>query len=268
MTGAMVRLTAGDAAVEVDPTAGGRLTSWRVGDLELLGARGALPEEYGCYPMAPWPGRLRGNRVSFDGRVRALRVNYQGWAMHGTVLSRRLQVVESTADRLLLQGDLGPEWPWAGEIRLVWHLRPDSFHSQLTVSADSDSFPAELGWHPWFRRRLSRGEDLRWHLNARAVLENDAEGLPTGRRLDPTSLEGPFDHAFDVPDGRTEIIWPGALHLSAECDAQWVVVFDELEDVVCLEPQTAPPDGLGPGAPIVRPGHPREANVTWTWAAT
>jgi len=265
VSAATLELAAGGASVRVDPSAGGRLVSWRVGDLELLGTRGPLPEEHGCYPMVPWPGRLRGNAVRFAGAEHPMPVTYLGYAMHGTLLGRALRVAERTPHRVELRGELGPAWPWPGRATVTWELGEGRLRSRLEVATDGDPFPAELGWHPWFRRRLDRGEPLRWRMDASAVLERDAAGLPTGRRLDPADVRGPFDDAFEVPDGRARIDWPGALSLEIAGDAGWMVVFDELEDVVCLEPQTAPPGGPDDAAEPVRPGAPRAAQVTWSW---
>lgn len=265
MSGDGFDLVTDGASVRVDPSAGGRLVSWRVDGLELLGGRGPLPEEHGCYPMAPWPGRLRGNAVRVAGAEHRLPVTYLGYAMHGTVLGRAMSVITRDDRRVELRGELGPAWPWPGWVGLTWELAPGRLRSRLCVGTDAEPFPAEVGWHPWFRRTLARGEGLRWRLDARAVLERDEAGLPTGRRLDPASVTGPVDDAFDVPDGRAALEWPGALRVTVQGDTPWFVVFDEVEDVVCVEPQTAPPDGMGDGAALARPGAPRTAEVTWTW---
>ncbi len=264
MTTSLLTLTAGEAIVQVDPDVGGRLVSWCVGDLELLGGRSGIPEEYGCYPMAPWPGRLRERRVEVDGTRRKLPPTYAGWAMHGTVLGRQWRVIEATSEHVGLAIDLGADWPWPGEATLSWRLGPDSLRSDLAVTSEGTPFPAEVGWHPWFRRRLARGGDLTWKADAVSLLERGADHLPTGRRLDPTLVSGPYDDAFEVPDGRVELRWPGALRMECQSDVRWFVVFDELSDLVCIEPETAPP-GLSRNAPLVRPGSPRSASVTWSW---
>ncbi len=69
MTDGPVRLTAGDAALEVDPSAGGRWTSLRIGDLELLTTveepTAYTPVLSGCFPMAPYAGRVRRGELAF-----------------------------------------------------------------------------------------------------------------------------------------------------------------------------------------------------------
>jgi galactose mutarotase-like enzyme len=258
-------LQTGDASICVDPEVGGRLVSWRVGDLELLGGRSRIPEEHGCYPMAPWAGRLRDNMVEFQGVRHDLPVTYSGWAMHGTVLGRPWRVIDATPQRLLLDTDLGGTWPWPGSATLSWELGQRWLRSEICVECAEQPFPAEVGWHPWFRRRLALGGDLAWTVEAVALMERGPDHLPTGRRLDPSTVAGPYDDAFEVPDGRVELQWPGAMRLTCHSDTRWVTVFDELPDLVCIEPQTGPPGRLDPAAALVRPGSPKRASVTWTW---
>lgn len=256
---------AGDAVIEVDPDVGGRLVSWRIGALELLGGRSDNPVEYGCYPMAPWPGRLRENEVVVAGAHSPLPPTYDGWALHGTVLDRVWRVVDVGASHVMVATELGASWPWPGRAVLSWHLAADALHSELAITTDGAPFPAEIGWHPWFRRRLNVGQPLTWDLDAQFIQERGPDMLPTGRLLDPGTLAGPFDHAFAVPDGRATILWPGALELVVESDCGWFVVFDELDDLVCVEPQTAAPGSLRTDRGMVSAGAPRTATVDWRW---
>ena len=260
-----VLLRSPDASIRIDPALGGRLVSWVVGDLELLGGRSDVPEEYGCYPMAPWAGRVRDNHLRWAGAEHDLPATYCGWAMHGTVLAKCWDVVEVSDAHVALVTELGPTWPWRGRAHLTWQLDAASLRSTLAVSSDGPSFPAEVGWHPWFRRRLERGAELSWSMRATAMLERGPDHLPTGRTVSPPPAQGPFDDAFAVADGRVEIRWPGVLTVTCQSDVAWVVIYDELDDLVCIEPQSGPPDGLGRSTPVT-PGSPRSASVSWTWA--
>ncbi len=252
----------------VVPEVGGRLTSWSVGGTELLSGRSDHPAEHGCYPMAPWPGRVRGNVVPTDHGTRELPPSYDGWAMHGTVWSAAFEVVTRSEAACSLRAALGPAWPWPGSVLLTWRLDGPRLTSRLQVVADEaagpDGFPAEVGWHPWYRKRLATGGAAQVSFDAVAMLERGPDHLPTGRHLPPTAV-GPFDDAFAVPDGRARVRWPGAGRLDVESSATWIVLFDELDDFVCLEPQTGPPDGLGPSAARARPGAPRTASASWTF---
>jgi aldose 1-epimerase len=262
---APLTLTAGDALVVVDPGLGARVSRWSVDGLDLLGARGTAPQEHGCYPMAPWVGRVRDNLVTVAGVSHPLPPTYAGWAIHGTVLARPWTVERSTTSEVELWAPLGIDWPWPGRARLSWAISEQALTSTLSVESDDDAFPADVGWHPWFRRHLDRGGPLTYDLQATGLLERGPDHLPTGRLLDPSQVPGPYDDAFAVPDGRLTLRWPGALTMSVDSDARWYVVFDELADFVCLEPQTGPPDGLSAAATLVRPGRPRIATTTWSW---
>jgi aldose 1-epimerase len=61
------------------------------------------------------------------------------------------------------------------------------------------------------------------------------------------------------------LTWPGQLELTVSSPEQWVVVYDEQEAAVCVEPQTGPPDGLNTRPRLVTPLEPLEATTTWTW---
>jgi galactose mutarotase-like enzyme len=257
-------LQAGDAHVVVDPADGGRVRSWVVRGQELLGARGRAPEEHGLYPMAPWPGRLRGNEVRHGGRHQLLPVTYQGWAMHGVVHRRRWEVIAASDGAVALRTSLGPDWPWSGQVTLHWALESKSLRSELIVSSDGEEFPAEAGWHPWFRRKLDHGGALVWRMAATALLERGPDGLPTGARRDPGEVPGPYDDVFAVPDGTVTLSWPGALTLRATAGVGWIVIYDERADLMCVEPQTAPPNGLGTSPPV-RPDRPLRVRAAWSW---
>lgn len=260
----LITLSAGQAGVVVDPALGGRLVSWRVGDLELLGGHGRQPEESGCYPMAPWAGRLRGNAVRVNGAVRELPATYLGWAMHGLVLGSVWDVVHVEPTSTCLSVALDDPWPWPAVVTLDWRLTATELSSRLTVHTEAEPFAAGVGWHPWFRRRLARGEELRWDMAATAMRERGDDHLPTGRDVEPRR-DIPLDDAFAVPDGRIEIVWPGALAMTCQSDVGWITVYDERPDLVCLEPQSLPPDGLSSTEVRARPGAPVSGSVTWSW---
>ena len=260
---APVVLAAGDSRVEVDLTAGARVVSWRVGGLELVGANDPGPVGHGMFPMAPWPGRLRGNAVRHDGIRHALPPNFEGWAIHGTVLDRPAEVAADSPTHVETVASLGPAWPWSGQVRHSWRLAPTGLRAEIAVESTRDVFPAEVGWHPWFRRRLARGGDVVVDLPADAVLARGVDHLPSGESVAP-GRPGPFDDAFHVPSGHASLTWPGALSLAVDSDCDWFVLFDELAGWVCLEPQSAPPDALSGGF-LVGPGRPRTRSVTWRW---
>ena len=182
----MLTLARGDATLVIDPGLGARAASLVVDGLELLGRGGDDPVQWGWYPMAPWPGRIRGNIVrGWDGAEHALRPSYQGWAMHGTVLARAWAVETADASSATLVCALGPDWPWPGEVRQTWALGDQWVDCALeVVAAGEHPYPVELGWHPWFRRDLGRGGRAQILLDAVGQVERGARP-PADRAAGP-----------------------------------------------------------------------------------
>lgn len=263
----MVELRAGRAVVEIAPDAGGRLSSLEVDGLELLVTREGQADElrWGCYPMAPWAGRVRRGRFRFAGTTYDLPVNLPPHAIHGTTFDRPWTVERATATSAELTVDLGPAWPFAGSARHAVTVRDTGLDLRLEVHAADSPMPACAGWHPWWRRRLARGDDVQVELAARWMYVRDGDGIPTGELVSPPSP--PWDDCFTGLATLPRLRWPGALSLSIASSCDHVVVFDEPANAVCVEPQTGPPDALNLGPTIVEPGRPLVATTTLTWAA-
>jgi aldose 1-epimerase len=247
-------LRAGKAIAAVDPDRGGRLASVVVGGRELLIGPpdpGDRSIDWGCYLMAPWPGRLAGGRFVFQGKAHQLRRNHGQNAIHGLVFNRPWTVLTRSAATAELETRLGPpSWPFRGLVRQETRLDPTG----VTLSAEivaKESMPAALGWHPWFRR-TSANPTLR--VQADRFLETRAL-IPTGNLLaieGRTDLRrGPrlgsrrLDHAFiGVPSPAT-IEWPDfSLTIAFEPSLSVIMVFTP-SHAICVEPQTAWPNALG-----------------------
>jgi aldose 1-epimerase len=268
----VVHLAAGDIEVDVDLAEGARAIRWSVAGIDLLAAHGSDPVEHGMYPMAPWAGRLRGNHVQWLGAQHDLPLSYDVWAIHGTVLRQPAVELDFTQDddraTLVARVTDHPGWPWATAVDIHWEVAPASVTTTVTVRALAESFPVVVGWHPWFRRSLGLGDPLEWTLEATGQLEKGSDQLPTGRVLPFDPAAGPFDDAFIVPSGRATVCWPGALAIDIASDSGWYVVFDELPECVCIEPQSGPPDGLhaayGSPVAIAAPDAPVTMVTTWS----
>ena len=265
----LLHLVAGTHAVVIDLAHGARAVSWVHEGHELLNRHGDNPVEHGMYPMAPWAGRVRGNVVEGpDGPV-ALPVSYAEWALHGTALAAAMTVDELDQDAARLRASVPtPDWwPWPATVDVAWHVAEHEVTTEIAVRSTVPGCPVVVGWHPWLRRRLDAGGPLAWTLDARQQAERGADHLPTGARLDYDPTAGPFDDAFVVPDGRAVLEWPGALRIDVESTADWYVVYDELPDAVCFEPQSGPPDGLRPDsvrpAELAGPGEPVRLVNRW-----
>lgn len=259
-------LEAADTRLEVSPDDGGRMTSLAVRGSELLVTEGFGPIMWGCYPMAPFAGRIGQGRFRFDRRDVQLALNDPPHALHGTVFERPWQVDDSST----LSIDLGSGWPFAGRVIQRFTLDGDGLDVELRLHAD-EPMPAALGWHPWFRRRLAGTVEAptepsapaELHLDAEWMFERGADGLPTGKLVAPTA--GPWDDCFTGLRAPPRLTWPGLLELEMTSSAQNWVVYNEPRDAMCIEPQTAPPDFVRIAPSHTVPGEPLVATMRWRW---
>ncbi|MFE5330633.1 aldose 1-epimerase [Embleya sp. NPDC056575] len=248
------------------PDAGCRLGSLRAHGLELLRTRGERPEEWGSYPMVPWVGRMGGARFEFAGAVHAFPADAPPHALHGLGYRAVWKQIAGDAGSATFELALTDPWPFAGRVEQTFTIRPDGLTTALRIESAGEAFPAQAGWHPWFRRRLAVGEPLELSFEPAWQEERGPDYLPTGRRI-PVA-PGPRDDCYGTPGGLdATLLWPGALRLRMTSDCDYTVVYDMPVDHVCVEPETGPPNGLTlPTTHLVRPGEPLIATTTWTWA--
>ncbi|MGW4300527.1 aldose epimerase family protein [Streptomyces sp. NPDC004376] len=252
-------LTAGDAEVVVRPGKGGRVAGLKVGGTELL----RQGERFGCFPMVPWCGRIRDGRFLDGGVVRQMPLNSPPHAIHGTTRDGAWRTARVSADEAVLTFELTDPWPHPGKVTQIVSVGEDSLTLTMSVETYEDSFPAQIGWHPWFNRTLG-GEGVRIDFTPAWQEERGADHLPTGNRIDPRP--GPWDDCFGMPDGvDVTLTWPEQLELKLTSREQWAVVYDEQDAAVCVEPQTGPPNGLNTMPRLVTPLEPLEASTTWRW---
>ncbi|MFD9427406.1 MULTISPECIES: aldose epimerase [unclassified Streptomyces] len=254
-----VRLTVGDAELTVDPAHGCRISSLRIGGTELL----RQGERYGCFPMVPWCGRTENGVFRNGDAVHRLPLNSPPHAIHGTGRDTAWRTAREDATEAAFYYDLAEPWPYEGRVTQTFELAEDSLTLRLSVETYGNSFPAQAGWHPWFRRNTG-GRDAQLTFDAAWQEERGADHLPTGRRIDP--LPGPWDDCFGMPDGvDVKLTWPEQLELTVKSRDEWVVIYDEQEEAVCVEPQSGPPNGLNTTPRLVTPIDPLEIATTWSW---
>jgi aldose 1-epimerase len=249
-----ILLHAGSAIASVDAGRGGRLASLVVRGHELL-IGPPDPDDrsigWGCYLMAPWPGRLSHGRLVFRGKAHQLRRNYGRNAIHGLVFDRPWAVLSRSATEIALETPLGPpSWPAFGRVRQWTRLDPAGVTLTAEIVAEQ-SMPAAFGWHPWFRRT---GADPRLWVQADRFLATKAM-MPTGElvavsgrtdpRLGPRLGSRRLDHAFVGARSPTTIEWPDfTLTVEHEPILSVITVFTP-PHAICLEPQTAWANALG-----------------------
>ncbi|MCC2275135.1 MULTISPECIES: aldose 1-epimerase [Streptomyces] len=255
-----VRLAHGNAEVAVDPGNGCRISSITVNGIELL-RQGA---KYGAFPMVPWCGRIAEGRFRNGGDLHQMPVNSPPHAIHGTGRDTAWTTARADDTSAAFTYELTDPWPYPGRVTQLVELGEDSLTLTMGVEAAADSFPAQAGWHPWFLRNLGAGKDVEIGFRPSWQERRGADHLPTGERIDP--LPGPWDDCFGMPDGvDVTLTWPGALELKVTSRAEWVVVYDEQPEAVCVEPQSGPPNGLNTLPRLVTPIDPLEVSTTWTW---
>ncbi|GAA3373591.1 aldose 1-epimerase [Streptomyces sannanensis] len=295
-SGTGVRLVAGDAELTVHPENGCRIGSLRIGGTEVL----RQGEHYGSFPMVPWCGRMENGQFRTGGVCHQLPLNAAPHAIHGTArdaawrtaLPRALgsspklsapppsSRLRSSGGHTHEQGgpacaggeteavfthDLADPWPYTGRVTQIFELEPDRLTIRLGIETYDDSFPAQAGWHPWFLRNLGAGgEDVRLDFAPTWQEERGADHLPTGRRIQPGP--GPWDDCFGMEDGvDVTLTWPGQLELKVTAGTEWVVIYDEQPEAVCVEPQSGPPNGINTLPRLVTPIDPLELATTWSW---
>ncbi|MGK5630938.1 aldose 1-epimerase [Streptomyces sp. URMC 123] len=265
-----IRLAAGDTELTVLPERGCRIGSLRVGGTELL----RQGPRYGSFPMVPWCGRMAYGEFRNGGELHRMPVNSPPHAIHGTGRDTAWRTARADKSSAVFTYELAEPWPHPGRVTQVVELTEDSLTLTMGVEALVDSFPAQAGWHPWFLRHLDNGDGdggrpgdgpgVEIDFTAAWQEERGEDHLPTGRRIAPRP--GPWDDCFGMPEGvNVTLTWPGRLELTVASRAEWVVIYDEQEEAVCVEPQSGPPNGLNTLPRLVTPIDPLEISTTWSW---
>lgn len=255
-------LDSGVVSVTVAPDRGGSLLGLRLrrgnDSIDLLpdaSAPGARPSSW---LMLPYSNRIRDGRFSFQGVEHRLR-SVKNHAIHGDVRNRAWQVVERTPTRVVLSFDsletADFDWPWPIRARARIEVDGSTLVQALTLeNQGATTMPAGFGWHPYFRRFLTReGEPVELAFRAAGVHpDTNADGLPDGPteplsdRLDfstrkPVAADG-LDACFAGFDGRAELAWPESrVRLLFECTPN-------VTHLVCFAPADRPVIAVEPAA--------------------
>jgi aldose 1-epimerase len=289
-----VRLEATGTRVTIAPELGGRLAQ-----IEAM-HRGAWtpllhepadirPEErdptsWGSFPMAPWPNRIALGTFEWRGETVRIPPNLEGHAAHGVCFDRPWRV-DATSDTSCEESiEFDERWPFGGRAVQRFEVLDDGVVLTLEVHAGATEFPAGVGWHPWFRRDVSRGSHVHAHVDAGRYYELEAH-IPTGRVLPsrgdrdlrnyPLVGDRRLDDCYQRPSGPMRLRWGDDLELWMESstNATHAVVYTP-ENAICLEPQTCAIDAFnldarganGTGVAIVTPAQPLIASTAWRWS--
>ena len=246
------------------------------------------PFKFGSYMMAPWSNRIVQGVFKFQGKRYQLRRNFpDDTAIHGDVRSRPWTVQVATQEKFgaTLDSRQFPDfnYPFALKFKHTLELSGGRLRMALFIeNTDRTSAPVGLGFHPFFKRRLSsKDKDVMVLLPAGQVYP-DEKCIPTGpaapvfgemdlryRRF----LGNPnLDHCFTALNGRLiRLIYPGSqmeVHYQIDSIFSHVVIYapnessGKAKDFVAVEPVTHVNNGFnfytqgwkGTGIKILEPG--------------
>jgi aldose 1-epimerase len=267
---------AGELEAHVLPDVGMLISSLRHRSDELLAQRAGVDDyrrsgrSFGIPLLHPWANRLgafaykaAGRRVSFSSTTPRVRVDAHGLPLHGVLAaSPYWSVRERTRDRHVAELDYGAHrdllaaFPFPQRLRLGLRLDAGGLDVTLTLSPAGDRVPIAFGLHPWFALAGARREDWLVALPERERLVLDPRGLPTGERRHERAESAPL--GMRVFDDAYAGLAPGAAFAATGGGRRVIVTLVEgypcaqvfapaAEDVVCLEPMTAPPNALVTG---------------------
>jgi aldose 1-epimerase len=268
----------------VDTSAGGRFGSLVLeGRERILGEPAAGIERsiaWGCYLMAPFVGRVKEGRLTWNGRTFQLPLNHGRHAIHGAVYDAEWQVASQTADSITMTCRFDPaRWPFEGSVEQSLRLEPGRLIVQAAILAE-EPMPAALGWHPWF---LDPQDEVQVKVQSEAVLRLGPELIPTGEWVavdERTDLrDGPsrrghrIDDVYIATEPPAIVTWPD-LELTMEFGppvSPFVVCTHP--QAVCVEPMTAWPDSIRlaaegrkkTGLVSLAAGEKLDVSTTWSW---
>lgn len=247
----------GPASIEVDMARGARISSFLLGNHELLVPRvtGATsPFQDGLFLMAPYAGRVRDAEFEWNGERLALPASAPPHAAHGIVAD----IAWNTPSLGTFTSNLDHRWPFRAWASMQVETLSSGLRLEALVGVDDLAMPTNIGWHPWFRRRIDGVEGaLDWEVPTAYL----TDGVITKRSIIPRTRAM---RAWTAPSGTSDPVvrWPNLfdLRMSSACARCWVIY--ETPDAICVEPQTAPGDALNAGdAVIVKPNQPSKLDL-------
>lgn len=282
------------------PGAGMVGTSLKHHGEELLGQRDGLVgyvsegHTFGIPLLAPWANRMVCRE--FDGIVcdpigaTGVHVDSNGLPIHGVMAGCGAWRVTSSAvepDAAVVSAELSfdpglpafPAFPFEHELRVELRLSDSTLSICTTTTATgSRPVPVCFGWHPYFAPAVGTRAPWQLHSPFTQLLQLDSRFCPTGvvREVEPHTviLGDPaaggvtFDTLFgEVSPGLVAWVEGGSRRISLSYDSGYpygVLFAPPDQDLVAIEPMTAPTDPLAGHFPIrvVEPGQSQSATFS------
>lgn len=260
----MLTLKNAQTELIVTPECGGGVAAfrWRGRDIFRAGDAGGSPLDLGCFPMAPFSGRIAGGRFSAPGLTVSLSPNHPceihfPHVLHGFDWLSRWAVKQKSVKsaRIETRHDAGA-WPWTYRTEQVFTLTISGYAHCLSITNQSATpMPTGLGLHPYFPRA---GAKLT--LAVYGVWDTTADRIPVRwLRLDQTPdwLDGaPIDTCFTGRRGDILIGWPShRLTITPDKAFSFAVVFTPKDaNYFCVEPASHMPDAVNRNEPSTETG--------------
>ena len=278
-----VTLTAGPLEVVFLPGLGMLGVALRHRHEDLLALPGGLAgyragNVTGLPLLAPWANRLGSRRYEVDGVAVDLSgldlpTDPQGLPIHGTMTAQPGWEVVARDERSLdarfdygARPDLLAAFPFPHELRIAASVDPTGLTMATTIAATSDrAVPVSFGYHPYLRLPGVARADVHLRLPDREHLDLDDRRLPVGTGQAEAAEERPigvrtFDDLYALGDDRRLAVAGGGRRVTVALGDGYPyaqVFAPPREDVVCLEPMTAPANALVAGDyAVAPPGEP------------
>ncbi len=278
-----VTLSAPDDGIEAAfvPGAGMVGCSLRHGSVELLGQRGGLPRyverrsTMGIPLLHPWANRLGARRFEVAGRdvdvdaaeppagtdpnglpIHGLLSAAPGWEVSGREPTDDGGTLTARFDFAAHEGLLRA-FPFPHEIEIEATLAGSVLTIATSVEATEEvPVPISFGYHPYFTLPGDDRADWEVEIPVRERLLLDDRMLPTGDREAVEVESGPlgtriFDDAYTAPPpGERFAVTGGGRRIEVAFDSGYSyaqVYAPDDDDVIALEPMTAPTNALVTG---------------------
>jgi len=266
---------------------GGGLRAYSAGGRELLDGYGAdeMCTSGRGQVLLPWPNRIEDGTYEFEGRLNKLPLNEPDRrnAIHGLVRWSAWTTREQEPSRVVLEHLIHPQpgYPFSVAVTIEYALSDQGLSVTTTATnVGPEPCPYGCGAHPYLTLGTAAVDSVVLTAPARAVLQSDDRGLPTGQ----AAVEGTeydftrprtigaarLDHCFtdlerDGGLARVELRTQddaAALTLWLDEAYGYLMLFtgDPLPDVdrrsLAVEPMTCPPNAFrtGEGLVVLEPG--------------
>lgn len=257
-----LRLSHGELTAEIDAEWGARMLSLRAGARDILAPvttpRPETPWEWpaaGAFPLIPFGGRIRDNRIGFMGSEFDLSGPPSGgMILHGCTARRAWRVERSatSACTLSFRHDGDAEWPWAFDTRMTCSLGPKSLRVDIAIeNSGSAPIPGAIGWHPSFTKadRIEGPAARKWAFDAALVPDL------TQPRMADALYAGHLTLAEAAQQFDLRLMNGTLISVNAEGDLHDAVIHDLDDHRTCIEPISFMPISSATRAfPVIAPG--------------